>query len=312
MNIMKGLMIKKRKGEASWISWIKKRIDNNLNFLSVTTGSTGAGKSFSCLSIAEQLDPDFEPRYQIGFSFLDFMRAVNRFSGQDLSYLENESQDFKPLHKRKYKVLIFEETQTSLNKRNWQSKINKLFLFILSTFRHKNIIVLFNMPYADYFDSSSMKLIHAKFESQGWSKKTEQTYIRPKVLQYNDKLSKFYEHSLYVIENNKLHKFAGLWGIPKPSQHLIDKYESMKTDFTNKLNAKITQELENLENPNERKPLTARQEEVLKILANIKESNKYQRCSEMLGIATSTISETVAFAKKKGYTIEEFVEEVKP
>ena len=51
-------MIKKKKGEASWVTWIKKRIKHNLNFLSVTTGPTGSGKSTTLYSMANELNKE--------------------------------------------------------------------------------------------------------------------------------------------------------------------------------------------------------------------------------------------------------------
>jgi len=309
---MKG-MIKKKPGEASWITYIKKRIDNHLNFLSITTGSPGAGKSYTDLSIAYQLDPEFDVRRQVVFGFSPFMKAINLFNETNE---EEVAEGVIPLCKKKYKVIIFEESQVIVNKREWQSKINKLFLYLMSTFRHQNIIVLFNSPYADYFDSSTMKLIHAKFELDGWSKKTQCSYVRGKLLQYNDKLKKFYEHSLQVIEGNRLHKFLGYWSIPKPPKHIFEEYELMKTEFTNRLNAKITQEVAEMERENEpkeaedtRRPLTPKQEEVMRCLANIKEDNKYQIARQKLGKSFNAIFQSKKFALKKGYKLEEFRED---
>jgi hypothetical protein len=145
-------IIKKKKGEASWITWIKKRIRNNLNFLAMATGPTGVGKSWTMLSIAYQIDPEFSIE-QVSFSFSGLMQIINKFNDKD-----NE------LSKKKYKVCIFDECQTDISNREWQSKVNRLFNYLLSTFRHQNIIVLFTTPYQDFIDTQSLKLIHAVFE----------------------------------------------------------------------------------------------------------------------------------------------------
>jgi len=232
-----------------------------------------------------------------------------------LSALPIVPRKFTPLHKRKYKVVIFEETQTTVNKRNWQSQLNKMFLYLMSTFRHQNLIILMNMPYQDYVDSSTMKLIHAKWEAVGHNRKKQRSYLRPVLLQYNDKQSKFYTHNLKVIQNGRLHAFAGLWGLPKAPDHVIDCYEEMKQAFTDKLNAKITkdakllEEGEDIEKLDNRKPLTEKQENVLRTLAGIKEGNKYEIASQKLGISGSTISEQVALARKKGWEVKEFKED---
>jgi hypothetical protein len=150
------------------------------------------------------------------------------------------------LNKRKYKVILFDEAQTDLSNREWQRRVNKLFNYLITTFRHQNIIVLFTSPYSDFIDSASMKLLHAKFEVKGWNKKTEKAHIRPKLLQYNSKLKKFYEHSLFVIKNGKMEKLVN-WFVNKPPAHIIYPYEEMKTEFTQNLNQKITAELEELD-----------------------------------------------------------------
>jgi len=227
-------LILKKEGEFAWITVIKRRIKNNLNFLAIFTGQTGSGKTWSTLSMAYMIDPEFNPREQLSFNFGGLMRCINKCNDSETD-----------LGKKKYKVLIFDEAQTSVNKRDWQSRINKLFLLLLSTFRHQNIIVLFNSPYSDFLDSATMKLIHAEFEVKGWDKKTKLARINPKFLQYNGKLQKTYEHRLYVSrKGQKGAKKIEFWRIPSPPKHIIDPYEQMKAAFTTKLNDQITRELQ--------------------------------------------------------------------
>jgi len=45
--------------EAYWVSYIKRRIALQNNFLAATIGPTGSGKSSATLAICEALDPDF-------------------------------------------------------------------------------------------------------------------------------------------------------------------------------------------------------------------------------------------------------------
>ncbi len=295
-------------GEDSWVRYIKRRIDNNLNFLQFFVGPTGIGKSWATLSIAHKIDPDFDSSTQVIFNFLEFMRLINKFNNKP-----KEGED-QTLYKKKYKIIIFEEVQTGLNKRDWQSKINKLFLYLLSTFRHQNIIVLFTTPYSDFMDSASMKLIHSKVKCLGWSKKTKKSRVRPTLMQYNGDLQKFFYHSLYVIRDKKPQKLVN-WSLECPPKHLIEPYEAKKLAFTLKLNEQITFELEQLDkgdNPDQetptdtRKPLTERQLEVMEAVAKCggqKEAAKY------LGIAQPSVSQNVNLALKKGFSPKEFIHE---
>ena len=169
-----------KKGESSWIRWIKKRIKHNLNLNALFTGPTGIGKSFNAIEIARQIDPEFDVTKQISFDFAGLMRIINQFNNKTDSNL----------HKKKYKVVIFDEAQTSTNRRDWQSKVNKFLNHLLSTYRHQNIITFFTSPYEDFLDSAALKLFHVKFECKGWNKKTNKSRMTPKIYQYNAQRSK--------------------------------------------------------------------------------------------------------------------------
>ncbi len=291
-------MIMHKVGEDSWILWIKKRIKNNLNFVALLTGETGIGKSWNALSMAEKLDPDFDPIEQVAFKFSQLMKIVNKFNngGED---------DVKNLNKRKIKVCVFDEVQTDVSRRDWQKKANKFMLHLLSTFRHQKIIVLFTTPYEDYVDSACLKLFHANFECKGWSKKTKQSTVRPKLLQYNAKKRKFYEHSLYVIRGKKVHKLVN-WDISCPSQHIIDPYEKSKFEFTNALNTKIYREMmEEEEKENEdRKPLTIMQRRVMIACSKYKTDKEIAAALDIN--SRSVVTRQRAAAMNKGYKIKEF------
>jgi len=233
---MKNLIMYK-KGEPSWPRWIKKRIKNNLNFVALLTGDTGVGKSWSAIEISRQIDPEFNPIKQIAFNFAGLMRIINKFNNEGLD---------DELYKKKFKVVIFDEAQTDVNRHEWQSKTNKFLNYVLSTFRHQNIIVLFTTPFEDYIDSNALKLFHAKFECRGWSKKTKKSTLRPKIFQYNPQRRKMYNHSLHIITKTGVKKMI-TWNIGCPPKELTDPYEAAKFAFTNALNMKITLELEAME-----------------------------------------------------------------
>jgi len=92
----------------------------------------------------------------------------------------------------------------------------------------------------------------------------------------------------------------------------------MKFDFTRRLNKNISLELKSDRSLTDeykeeiviRKPLTQTQERVMKVLANIKESNKFERASEILKISLNAIHQNKTLAEKKGYSVGEFKENV--
>lgn len=291
---MKNLIMYKE-GEDSFIRWIKKRIVNNLNFICLFQGSTGIGKTWSAIAMAEMIDNDFNIN-QVVFDFKELMSVIN-------------SDWFM---KKKFKIIIFDEPQITISNRNWQSINNKLMNYLLSTFRHQNVILVFCSPFVDFLDSQSMKLLHCIFECVGVNKKTKLSRVRPKIQQYNSYLKKTYQHPLYVIKGKRVFPLRD-WYVPKPSMKLIEEYEAKKTAFTSGLNKDIMNKLAEIsekEKPKDeklkeaRKPLTAQQEKVMKVLAN----HKYSDASKIIGMSISLMSAHKKYAMKKGYTLEEFKE----
>ena len=211
----------------SLVRYIHKRIKNNKNFLCTITGPTGSGKSWTALSIAELLDPEF---------------TVDRviFRGRDLMKLINEG-NLKP-----GSVIIWDEAGIDLSNRNWQSLTNKMLNALLQTFRHKNFILFFTVPYHDFIDVSSKKLFHADFETQRINKNKGEVVLKPKLLQYNSNLQKWYRKYLKVSQNGAVVKIRR-WKVPKPSDELILKYEEKKNEFTIGLNKDIGKQLQKLD-----------------------------------------------------------------
>jgi len=220
-----------KQGEHSFVRWIKKRIKKNLNFFAGFHGATGIGKSWAGISIAYSIDPNFEVR-QIVFSFKQLMEVL-------------DSDWFK---KKEWKIIIFEELQTSISNRQWQALTNRLFNYLISTFRHQNIILLFNSPYSDFLDSQTMKLVHCKFDVLGHSTKTKLTHLRPKLLQYNSERKKYYFHFLQVMHKGKrgAKKLENMY-VSKPPKHLIEPYEKFKAEFTANLNKDIQRQLNQIQ-----------------------------------------------------------------
>lgn len=120
----------------------------NSNFLMVTTGAPGAGKSYSCLTLAEALDPDF---------------SVDRIVFDPIKFSEMISEPER-FGLKKGNVIVFEEAGVNMPARDFQSVKNKMMSFIAQTFRHQNLIVLFNSPNQAFIDVNLRRLIHAVME----------------------------------------------------------------------------------------------------------------------------------------------------
>jgi len=221
-----------RPKQKHWISYIKQRIyAKNKNFMCIITGETGSGKSWSAISIGEEIDQEFGIN-RIVFSFKELMDLIN---GGSL---------------KRGSAIVFEEAGVGMSRKEWASVRNKLFSFLAQTFRHKGYIFIVNSPSKDYVDNAMLKLFHAEFKTAGIDQKKCENRLKPYLLQWRSDKNKFYNHWL------KVRSVFGkapvqIWRVHKPSQVIIDLYEEKKTEFTSKLNKMISNEVTQLDNEDE-------------------------------------------------------------
>lgn len=294
----------------SWARWmVGKTMKKNQNNLISLVGKTGSGKTFSAISICEimsKMDGVPFTIEHIVFSLRELMDLIN--SGK----LKRGSK------------IIFDEPQVSISAREFQSEANKVFNYLLSTFRHRNLTLFFCTPFETLLDKNTRRLFHARFETMSINKNTQTCRLKPRYLEYSDFKTEPYRKQLIVCYKDKsgLNKSQKLfyWDVPRPSPELEKQYEDKKLDFTTRLNKNISERLKKLDERGDsitaeqteditiRKPLTETQERVMKVLANIEQSNKFEIASMMLGISLSTIHQNKKLSEKKGYRLEEFKE----
>jgi len=294
----------------SWARWMVGRtMKQNKNNLISVIGQTGSGKTYTAISICEIMSKMDGVPFGIDnvvFSLRELMDLIN--SGK----LKRGSK------------IIFDEPQVSISAREFQSEANKVFNYLLSTFRHRNLTLFFCTPFETLLDKNSRRLFHARFETMSINRNNNTCRIKPRFIEYSDFKTDAYRKQLIVMfkDENGRNKSQKLfyWDVPKPSKELIEQYEQKKLEFTNNLNKNISERLklfdesgksltaEKVEEIPERKPLTPTQEKVMRVFANIKESNKFERAKEILNISLSAIHKNKTLAEKKGYAVEEFKE----
>mgnify|MGYP003132758359 CR=1 FL=1 len=293
----------------SWARWLCGRtMRQNKNNLISLVGKTGSGKTYSAISICEIMSKidkvDFNINH-IVFSLTELMDLINNGN------------------LKKGSKIIFDEPQISISAREFQSEANKVFNYLLSTFRHRNLTLIFCTPFETLLDKNTRKLFHARFETMSINRKGNSCKLKPRYIEYSDFKAEPYRKQLIVFykegDNNKSSKLF-YWEVPKPNKNLIELYEQKKLDFTNKLNKNISERLKKYDESgksmtserqegSERKKLTDRQQEVMKVLANVKESNRYETACKILGITLSALFNHKKLSEKKGYTLDEFKED---
>lgn len=285
-----------------WIRYMATRVmRQNLNFLCAVNGSPGAGKTYSALSIAEQLSRVTGIEFTIHhvpFSFLEMMKLIN--SGE----LGRGS------------IIVFDEPQVAIGAKDHQSQVNKMFHNLASTFRHKNYILFFCNPFLEDLDKSVRKLFHAQFQVIGKDEINKETIIKPLYLQWNSKQDDFYHHFLKVVYKPKgktkyvTHKLKR-WRVSLPSKELIDQYEIKKKEFTSMLNKRIENALKDYEKDMEpEKPKIeidtshGPTETQLLYLLLLKKYRTLTNVARILNKSITAIQSGVKIAQKKGWSPE--------
>jgi hypothetical protein len=285
------LVVDNSRKEKYWVSYIKGRILKKKNFLGVITGPPGIGKSWTALSVCYQADDTFSPTKIVTTTkqLLELINSGTLKSGD---------------------AILWDEAGIDISNRNWQSIVNKTLNFLFQTFRHKRLIIIMTVPYMDFVDAGTRKLIHAEIEVQKIDYDTCEARTKPMIIQYNSRTKKFYYKYLRVRTDKGVSPLRA-WHVSKPPQWLIDAYEDIKSKFTSKLNLELQKDLEDEEvkknKKEKRKELTEKQEEALKLVANY---GNVPLASESSGIPERTLWFHISQAKKKGYTVEDYSEKM--
>jgi len=210
------------------VDWLVKRINRNQNVLIMITGGTGSGKSYAALKLAQILSTKFKSRFTIkncAFTMKDFMGRIN--SGD----LERGS------------VIIFDEFGVGMNSRSSLTIANRIFGFLLQTFRHKNLICIFTSPNFSFVDITARKLFHLWFETFRIDRENKVCHLKPHLARVEQKTGDL----KWTFPKLGLNKVLGRYKIGIPSPKLIKNYEDKKEAYTKELNHNILEQLESVD-----------------------------------------------------------------
>jgi hypothetical protein len=229
-----------------FVDYAKKRVKNNKNLLAVFLGQTGSGKTYASLRYAEMIDKEFNID-RVVFSTKEFMNVLN-------SGLKSGS------------VVVYDEIGVGHAARQWYSMANQMFNYILQTFRHRNIIVLFSTPDIGFLDKGARKLLHLTFETVGIDKENNLCVCKPLLTQNNPTYSKIYRKYPVIIRKGRQQTIKRI-AFDLPSQELIDKYEEKKSEYTKKLNKMVLQKIKK----QEQREIKINKKEFMEKLINMKD-----------------------------------------
>lgn len=282
----------------SFFRWIYNAVGiKNENKIIIVIGKVGSGKSWSCLRIGEKVNELFNRGpFNVDHCCRTFKEFIDLINSGTL---------------KKGDVIILDEIGVAMSNRDWQSLSNKLFSYLLQTFRNLNLVVLFNLPDLRMVDTHARRLTHCVLESKGVNYNTETVTLVPKVRQTNLTTGKDYWKFLRVKKGSGIKKVKRIT-LSKPSKEITEEYEKRKKEFTEELNRTIQARAELLDRKDKAitfkgspKPLTEFQE---KIWGCLKEGMKVQKeIAEKLGKDFREISVNIGYMRRKGYNVDKYL-----
>lgn len=123
----------------------------NRNVILIVIGNPGTGKSYIALRIAEALDPTFSHitlRDRLVTTPREFLSLPDR---HDLN---------------KGYSIIFDEAGAGMSAREWAKIDNKAMTKYLQTFRYRNLITIFTVPFLSFTDVNVRKLVSYIIETK--------------------------------------------------------------------------------------------------------------------------------------------------
>ena len=254
------------------VPWIQRRIKENRNANLVFVGDTGSGKSYSSISLAEKIDPNFTAD-RIVFTTLDFLKLVN-------SNLPPGS------------VIIFDDAGLRIPAREWQATSAKIFGKLFQGFRYKNLIAMITVPNIAFIERQSRMLMHLYLEAtdtQGIMKPFRPFFP----FRGDDRLGFRYP----TMERGGREIKVKLSVYDLPSQKIIQAYELKKKAYMEKTNREFQEEMEfALEKEQHKREEMVKQREKWKN-NNKKEQKKIEKAAKAMELKEQGLSET-AIGKK--------------
>lgn len=221
-------MDKETKEINPFIKWIKWRIEKNKNVIIVINGSTGSGKTYSALWIAQQISKELNTNFTVSLNV-------------DFKFVKLLKKMYHPDNTKAGTPFIFEEVGAmggGASAMSWYEESNKFFNSFMQTSRHRNQILIFTCPLFTNLDNNSRKLCHMQMITESINFQRKETILKPFLLQVNQTTGKMYFKYLRFKKNGRTLKMT------RYIAHLVDKetlkaYEKAKTQYTDMLNTEI-------------------------------------------------------------------------
>jgi len=197
----------------------------NKNCNIIIEGESGSGKSWLNLSLLTLLIPNFKRMFRpcCVFYFKDLMNIINAKTRSGAHFL------------KKGYGFMFDEigTKEGAYNRAWYSNNNQGLIELLQTYRHRNLIGTFTVPFKRLIDSQAIDFFQYRIKMV----KIHEDINMSEAKIY--RLSKGEKEPYNVYLRDKRGFVYKSFLFPKPPEWMINEYELMKQEFTTKLNKRL-------------------------------------------------------------------------
>lgn len=204
------------------VRWFKQKTRMDSNAFVFVQGSTGYGKSFAALNLAEQVDPAFNPENQIVFYKDKFAEIIKSTMGI--------SDAYPPL--KKGQVIVWDEVGQNMHSQKWQDETVRFISNNLETMRKLGVHVIFTAPMMEFFEGRARKLLHLRITMQRPREKGNIYYGVPQIPQQliykRDDPVRWISFSYGGTKLDKI-----LFRLPK--EEILSVYKPMKDEFNKKV-----------------------------------------------------------------------------
>jgi hypothetical protein len=267
--------------------WFASKFNKNRNVLLAVTGSTGSGKSYSCLRMCElwykhRFDKAF-PIENVCFSITEVMKRLN--SGE----------------LKRGELIIIEEAGVLLGSLDFQQRIQKLFTYVLQSFRSLNIGLILNLPVLSMLNKNCRLLLHGHMITERIDYSQNKCYLKCMLHQLNQQSGKSYWKFPRVVHKG-FSVAVNNFGFELPEKELTNKYEKLKLKFVSGLNEEYLNELQKQEDEVTKKLARNNLTNVEQNVYNLIQSGlKVKEIAEKLDVSPKAVYFTKERIEKKGF-----------
>lgn len=223
----------------SWVRWAVYRVKRRNNSTNIRfTGDTGSGKSWSALSVAEKCAQLLGYKLSKDNIFFSITDIINKVAHDD---------------PKAGTIFFLDEQQVGASSKEHNTVRGEAYTAFMSTVRSKRYIFISTLPFADMTIKKVRRLFHLEIETQGIDFTNKNVRTKPRMLDHSKTRDKVYRKRLLIvfrdpITNLMKTKKLDTWDIGKPSDEIIEIYETMKQEFQRKLYKHLASKLEKYEN----------------------------------------------------------------